>query len=536
MTNPALAPLLDLATDLCANLAAADRYDRLLAAVRRMVPCDAACLLELAPDGLRPVVQTGLHPDVLGRRFVPAEHPRLAAILGAGRPVRFATADLPDPFDGLLLAGGKDALHRVHACMGAPLVVEGAVVGALTVDALDPAAFDPVSDATVATLAALAGAALRTARLVDALEALLRRQGLVAHELSAELRERRGGEILGDSEAIRHVRREIELVAASELTVLITGETGVGKELVARGIHAASQRKDEPLVYVNCAALPESIAESELFGHVRGAFTGATGARAGKFEAAHRGTLFLDEVGELPPSVQPKLLRALQSGDVQRVGSDAAIHADVRILAATNRDLAAGVRDGRFRADLYHRLSVYPLRVPPLRERLADVPLLAGFFLDRARLQLGRGPLRLTPAARDALLGYHWPGNVRELEHVLLRAALRAAELATGGPILVATRHLGLAAASAPAPAPSADPPPAVGLAGATLADATDAFRRSLVADTLAAAGGNWSEAARRLGVDRGNLYRLGRRLGLAGSGAGPRGARHGLTAGRPAD
>ncbi|PKN55507.1 MAG: nitric oxide reductase transcriptional regulator NorR [Deltaproteobacteria bacterium HGW-Deltaproteobacteria-14] len=521
VTDATLSPLLDLATDLCANLAAADRYDRLLAAVRRMVPCDAACLLELAADGLHPVVQTGLHPDVLGLRFVPAEHPRLDAILRAGRPVRFATAELPDPFDGLLLAGGRDALHRVHACMGAPLVVEGAVVGALTVDALDPTAFDPVTDATVATLAALAGAALRTARLVDTLEALLRRQGLVAHELSSELRARRGGEILGEAEPIRRVKREMELVAGSDLTVLITGETGVGKELVARGIHAASSRKDEALVYVNCAALPESIAESELFGHVKGAFTGASGPRAGKFEAAHRGTLFLDEVGELPLTVQPKLLRALQSGDVQRVGSDAPIHADVRVIAATNRDLAASVRDGRFRADLYHRLSVYPLRVPALRERLTDVPLLAGFFLDRARLQLGCGPLRLTPAARDALLGYRWPGNVRELEHVLLRAALRAAETASGGPVLVHARHVDLgaeAALAAPAPSPAAAAHEVD--AGLSLGDATDAFRRRLVADTLAASDGNWSEAARRLGVDRGNLYRLGRRLGLIGSGS----------------
>jgi len=516
-----LNPLLDLATDLCANLAAADRYDRLLAAVRRMVPCDASCLLELGPEGLRPVVQTGLHPDVLGRRFVPAEHPRLAAILRARGTVRFETAELPDPFDGLLLAGGKDALHRVHACMGAPLVVEGAVVGALTMDALDPTAFEPVSDATVATLAALAGAALRTARLVDTLEALLRRQGLVANELRAELRARRGGEIVGDTEAVHRLKREIELVASSDLTVLITGETGVGKELVARGIHAASSRRDEALVYVNCAALPESIAESELFGHVKGAFTGANSARAGKFEAAHRGTLFLDEVGELPLSVQAKLLRALQSGEVQRVGADAPTHDDVRILAATNRDLASGVREGRFRADLYHRLSVYPLRVPTLRERIEDVPLLAGFFLDRARLQLGRGPLRLTPGARDALLGYRWPGNVRELEHVLLRAALRAAETSQGGPVLVDVRHLGLDAGEPHLGAPGERPDAgslvtsAAVPAGLTLTEATDAFKRKLVADTLGAAGGSWAEAARRLGVDRGNLYRLGRRLGL---------------------
>jgi anaerobic nitric oxide reductase transcription regulator len=186
-----------------------------------------------------------------------------------------------------------------------------------------------------------------------------------------------GSEIIGASPVIRRLRREIDIVAGSDFSVLIHGETGTGKELVARAVHSTSPRRKEPIIYVNCAALPETLAEAELFGHVRGSFTGATGDRPGKFEVADEGTLFLNEVGELPLTVQPKLLRALQEGEIQRVGADRPIKVNVRLLAATNRDLAAEVAAGRFRADLFHRLNVFPLAVPPLRERGEDIALLA---------------------------------------------------------------------------------------------------------------------------------------------------------------
>jgi Transcriptional regulator containing GAF, AAA-type ATPase, and DNA binding domains len=208
--------------------------------------------------------------------------------------------------------------------------------------------------------------------------------------------------------------------------VLITGETGVGKELVAMALHQASNRADKPLVSLNCAALPDTLVESELFGHVRGAFTGAHGERRGKFELANGGTLFLDEVGELPLTVQAKLLRVLQSGQLQRLGSDREHRVDVRLIAATNRDLAAEVRTGNYRADFYHRLSVYPLQVPPLRERGRDAVLLAGYFLEQNRSRLGLNSLRLSSEAQAALLAYDWPGNVRELEHLIGRSALKA--------------------------------------------------------------------------------------------------------------
>jgi anaerobic nitric oxide reductase transcription regulator len=261
------------------------------------------------------------------------------------------------------------------------------------------------------------------------------------------------------------------------------------------------------------------LAESELFGHVKGAFTGAHDNRAGKFEVADGGTLFLDEIGELPLSIQPKLLRVLQSGEVQRVGSDRLLRVDVRVIAATNRDLSEEVRAGRFRGDLYYRLSVYPLHVPPLRERRDDIPLLSGHFLDLARARLGVGQLRLTPPAREALRNHDWPGNVRELEHTLLRAALRASEGRRHETIVIDAVHLGLDVSAIPTTAepgaPTADELSAAALVSQPLRDAVDAFQAQLITRTIAECGDNWAEAARRLGLQRGNLHRLADRLGI---------------------
>ena len=510
-----LEDVLEIALDLCANLAADNRYRRLVRAVRRIIPCDSIAVLRLEQGYLRPVATEGLVPEATQRRFDPREHPRLARALDSRTPIRFTSSELPDPFDGLL-AGG-DALDPVHACIGCPLLVGGEVIGVLAVDALDPAAFDDLSDEVVATVAALAAAAMHTSGLIEALERVASHQTQVARQLLLDsLRERGGGEILGQSAAMQHVRDEVAILARSDLTALITGETGVGKEVVARAIHASSARKEQPLIDVNCAALPESIAESELFGHVRGAFTGATDNRAGKFEVAGGGTLFLDEIGELPLSIQPKLLRALQSGDVQRVGSDRSIHVDVRIIAATNRNLVDEVAAGRFRADLYHRLSVYPIHVPPLRERSDDVALLAGFFLDEVRARLGLGLVRLSQAARAALERYDWPGNVRELEHVLMRAALRASHGRRREAVIIEPAHLELSDATPPAATPAPAPVAAEVVAPELpLRQAIDEFQRGRIAAAVERSGGNWAEAARVLGLGRANLHRLARRLGL---------------------
>ena len=517
MQTTQLEAVLAIALDLTASLTAGDRYRRLLETVRRVIPCDAAALLWLDDDQLLPVAAHGLTPEAMGRRYLRREHPRLDIICRSDEVVLFAEdCPLPDPFDGML-ESEPTALHHIHACLGCPLRVDGELVGALTADALDPHAFDGVDRRFLSSLGALAGAAMRTSRLIEALSDSAERLDLVTRDLMRDAQLRRGGDLIGTSQGMQRLRQEIEVVARSDLAVLITGETGVGKELVARAVHAASARRERPLLYVNCAALPESVAESELFGHVRGAFTGAAADRPGKFEVAHGGTLFLDEIGELPLTLQPVLLRALQDGEIQRVGADRPFHVDVRVIAATNRDLAREVSEGRFRADLYHRLNVYPLDVLPLRERRGDIPLLAGFFCDLVRRRVGLGPVRLSPEARELLVHYDWPGNVRELEIVLSRTALRAgAGVPRGEPVVLTAALLG---PEFGAHAEGDAPPPAATSAGAapalTLRAAMEAYQRELVRRAVARAGGNWAAAARELGLHRGNLHRLAQRLGL---------------------
>jgi anaerobic nitric oxide reductase transcription regulator len=518
MLNPqqhdGLEGLLEIARDLTASLGAADRYARLLAAVTRVLPCDAACLLRLEGDALVPVAGYGLTTDALARRYDRRDHPRLDIILRSTDPVRFPPdSRLPDPFDGAL-EGGAGHLAHIHACLGCALTEAGEVVGALTADAFEPNAFDEFDQRFLATLGALAGAALRTTALIEALERQAAHRGQVAAELQKSAALSSGGQLLGGSPAMRRLRDDIALVAASELSVLVTGETGVGKELVVHQIHQASRRRDEALIHVNCAALPLSIAESELFGHVAGAFTGAARDRAGKFEIADGGTLFLDEIGELPLELQPKLLRALQQGEIQRVGSDRTHRVDVRVIAATNRDLEREVDGGRFRVDLYHRLAVFPLRVPSLSERRDDIAVLASHFVDLARRRLGAGRVRLSLAAQARLSSADWPGNVRELENVVSRAVLRAS---SGRPrdetIEIGADHLDLPAARAVAPA--ADVPDPAEASPLPLRERVDDFQRRAILAAGTRHGGNWAAAARSLGLHRSNLHHLAARLGL---------------------
>ncbi len=515
MKTTALAPLLDIARDLTASLAAADRYQRLLAAMQRLIPCDAACLLRLEGEALVPLSAVGLAPEAMVGTYNRGEHPRLDAILGTREPVRFAAdSGLPDPFDRLL-AGKQGELADVHACLGCVLMHDNRIVGALTADALDPRAFDGVDLQLLATFAALAGAAVRTTALIESLESTAARRELVARDLQRTAGQAAGERILGGSRAVRALLTELATVAASDLTVLITGETGVGKELVARHLHLYSLRGTQPLIQVNCAALPESLAASELFGHVSGAFTGAARDRAGKFEIADGGTLFLDEVGELPLSLQPVLLRAIQQGEIQRVGSDRAHRVDVRVIAATNRDLRAAVAAGRFRADLFHRLAVFPVAVPPLRERREDIALLAAHFADSTRRRLGAPPVRLGEDAHAALAVADWPGNVRELENVVSRGVLRAAREG-GDPVLVGLRHLDLLPASVPLDDDAGPEAAAGAVRGALpLRDQGAAFTRARISKALERHDGSWAAAARELGLQRGNLHNLATRLGL---------------------
>ncbi|MHB8765634.1 MAG: sigma-54-dependent Fis family transcriptional regulator [Deferrisomatales bacterium] len=295
------------------------------------------------------------------------------------------------------------------------------------------------------------GAAVANARAFEEVEALRARLALENEDLRREVaRVQAFGEILGASPALRGLLEQVAAVAGTDATVLVLGESGTGKELVARALHRGSRRRDRPLIRVNCASIPAELFESEFFGHARGAFTGAVRDRAGRFELADGGTLFLDEVGEIPLALQAKLLRVLQEGTFERVGEDRTRRADVRLVAATNRDLGAEVRAGRFREDLYFRLSVFPVEVPPLRDRAEDVPLLARHFLSLACRRLGVPEPRITAAHLSALRAYHWPGNVRELQNLLERAAI----LSRGGELVLP----GLPAAPAAAPAPGAAP------------------------------------------------------------------------------
>jgi DNA-binding NtrC family response regulator len=276
----------------------------------------------------------------------------------------------------------------------------------------------------------------QNARLREEIEAHNRSKGTIEC-LVAEIRSAHDFDgILGESPALLGLLEQVGQVAATDSTVLIQGETGTGKELIARAIHGRSQRRDRPLIKLNCAALPRDLVESELFGHEKGAFTGATQQRAGRFELADGGTLFLDEVGELPMETQPKLLRVLQEQEFERVGGSKTLRTDIRLIAATNRDLQQRVSAGAFRSDLYFRLNVFPLLLPPLRERRDDIPRLVRHFLERAGRRLGKSFAGIAPALIERASAYHWPGNVRELENYVERSAIlgKPAALETADP------------------------------------------------------------------------------------------------------
>ena len=514
-TPPDTDLLLRVALDMTSSLPVRDRAQRLVETIHRALPSDAVCLLRVDGDELQPIAAVGLAPELLGRRFRRGDQPRLDVVCAADGPTRFpADSHLHDPYDGFV-DGVGELTHRVHSCLGCPLRVDGRLVGVLTLDALAPERFAALDDEFLSALAALTAAALRTSDLIETLERAARRQGLAARDLVRDELDRQGGVLLGNSAAMTRLRDEIAWIARSEFPVLVTGETGVGKELVVRTLHAQSMRRDQVLVYVNCAALPESIVESELFGHARGAFTGAQEVRLGKFQVADGASLFLDEVGELPLHVQPKLLRALQEGEVQSVGTDRPVRVDVRVFAATNRDLEQEVAAGRFRSDLLYRLDVCRLHVPPLREHVEDVAMLAGHLGEALRRQLGTAPVRLAPDALTALERHPWPGNVRELRNVLSRALLRAERRAPGQrPIVLSTADLELGGEPAPAPAP-ADAAGAADAPAPTLREAVLQLQRRLVRDALSASDGSWAAAARRLGMHRSNLHHLADRLGL---------------------
>lgn len=334
---------------------------------------------------------------------------------------------LLDTADDKEWIGRDDWLHRegIRSFVGHPLRFRDealGVLGVFTRESLEPEKVD-----WLRLFADQAAVAIANARAFEEIKQLQRRLELENEYLREEVRAAEGfGEMVGESRALRKVLDQVGLVAPADTTALICGESGTGKELVARAIHEHSRRKDHAMVKVNCGSVPRELFESEFFGHVKGAFTGAIRDRIGRFQLADRGTLFLDEVGEIPLDLQSKLLRVLQEGTFERIGDDRTRRVDVRVIAATNRNLEAEVKAGRFREDLYYRLSVFPITIAPLRERLDDVPLLADRFLDQACRRLGVAPLRLRSRHVELLQSYNWPGNIRELQNLVERAVIGA--------------------------------------------------------------------------------------------------------------
>jgi Nif-specific regulatory protein len=359
------------------------------------------------------------------------------------------------------------------------------VVGALSADRL----FDEsVSlDEDVRLLSIIASMIAQAVRLRQSAQERQRRLIEENARLHEELKERfRPSNIIGNSRAMQDVYDLIAQVAKSNSTVLIRGESGTGKELAAHAIHYNSPRADKPFVRVSCAALPESVIESELFGHEAGAFTGATAQRKGRFELAHGGTLFLDEIGDLSPSTQVKLLRVLQEREFERVGGTETVRVDVRLITATNRDLEALIAEGRFRQDLYYRINVFPILMPLLRERRSDILLLADHFVEKYSRADGKDVRRISTPAIDMLVSYHWPGNVRELENCIERAVL----LSTDG--VIHGHHLPPTLQTAEASGTTHD---------GTLTQSLESLERELILDALKSSRGNMAKAAAALGV-----------------------------------
>lgn len=425
-----------------------------------------------------------------GELRVPEDRGVVGEVLRRGVPLRADARHHPQLIDRHVDA---QTGYHTESLLAVPLRgASGEMLGVFEVINKRSGVFKPEDEAALEELARHAAVALENAQDRQQLLAAGRR---LADQAAEQVR------LLGESPAIEALRSVIRRVADTELAVLILGENGTGKEVVAQMIHYLSRRREKPFIAVNCAAIPEALAESELFGHERGAFTDAREARPGKFELASGGTLLLDEIGDLTLAGQAKLLRVLEERVLVRVGGSAPVATDVRVLAATNQDLAELVRQKKFREDLFYRLNVVTLELPPLRDRPQDILLLAEHFLEDFSKRARRPKPELTEAARQRLLAHPWPGNVRELRNLMERLAY----LSSSDRIEVAELDAILAPRSA---APRY-------LSGRTLSEATEAFQADYIRQAIRQAGGNMSEAAARLGLHRSNLYRKMRQLGM---------------------
>jgi formate hydrogenlyase transcriptional activator len=427
--------LLEINNAIISNLTRESLFHAITEALRTVVPFDRALLYVAENDVLRTIAlegrelsghSHGAHKEISPQGTAAGwafEHqqPRLSHDLAV---------ELRLPGDEILFAGG------VRSYLIVPLIARGRAIGALLLASFEPHRYALENVPFLEGVAKQIALAVENMRAYEEIARLRARLEEESRYLQEEIKtEHNFEEITGQSPGMKQVFKLIETVAPTNATVLIAGETGTGKELVARALHNLSSRRHRALVKVNCAALPTGLIESELFGHEKGAFTGALTRRIGRFELAHGGTLFLDEIGELPFELQPKLLRVLQEGEFERVGGSHTIRVDVRVIAATNRDLEQAIQASRFRADLYYRLSVFPIRLPPLRERAEDIPLLVEYFAQKYSARLGKRIPTVLPATLQALGAYPWPGNVRELENVIERALIlnQGAHMDLGG-------------------------------------------------------------------------------------------------------
>jgi formate hydrogenlyase transcriptional activator len=491
--------LLEITNALVSELSVRELFPTITAAVRRAVPHEYSSLALRVPgtDQIRiyALVFDG-SPGIFSEGTTTALNETPAGRAVESRKPAFLDekelSKYPLPIVQRLVAAGLKTICCV------PLITRTEVLGTLNVGSTSANAF---SASDIDFLTQVAGQAAIAVENAMAYQKIAQLKDELAEEklyLEDEIRtERNFGEIVGDSPSFRSVLDQVATVAPTDATVLILGETGTGKELIARAIHDMSTRRDRTFVKLNCAAIPTGLLESELFGHEKGAFTGAISQKAGRFELANKGTLFLDEIGDIPLELQPKLLRALQEQEFERLGGTRTIKVDVRLVAATNRDLAQMINERQFRTDLYYRLNVFPISVPPLRERPEDVPKLVRYFTQKYARRMNRRIETIPQVSMDAMIRYAWPGNVRELENLIERAVI----LTSGSALQIPTSELRAAAPDAIAPV--------------TLEDAERDHIRRVLEQSNWVVGGTGG-AASRLGMKRTTLQSKMKKLGIA--------------------